>query len=56
MFAYSENDLYCEQVPLADLGAQRGTPVYVYSAGAILGTYAPTTRPSATFRTPCATR
>jgi diaminopimelate decarboxylase len=35
MFAYSENDLYCEQVPLADLAHRVGTPAYVYSSQAI---------------------
>ena len=35
MFAYSENDYYCEQVPLADLAHATGTPAYVYSAQAI---------------------
>jgi len=25
MFLYSQNDLYCEQVPLADLAARTGT-------------------------------
>ena len=36
MFAYSEQDLYCEQVPLADLAARVGTPAYVYSSQSIL--------------------
>jgi diaminopimelate decarboxylase len=39
MFAYSGNDLYCEQVPLADLAHRIGTPAYVYSSAAILGSY-----------------
>ena len=39
MFAYSHDDLYCEQVPLADLAAQTGTPVYVYSSHSILENY-----------------
>jgi diaminopimelate decarboxylase len=39
MFSYSGNDLYCEQVPLADLAARIGTPAYVYSSAAILGSY-----------------
>ena len=39
MFSYSENDLYCEQVPLADLGHRVGTPAYVYSSQAILDNY-----------------
>ncbi|MCX6627236.1 MAG: diaminopimelate decarboxylase [Candidatus Solibacter sp.] len=40
MFAYSQNDYYCEQVPLADLAHQAGTPAYVYSSQAILQNYA----------------
>jgi len=39
MFSYSENDLYCEQVPLADLAHHVGTPAYVYSRQAILDNY-----------------
>src|SRR5579883_1488194 len=39
MFAYSGNDLYCEQVPLADLAHRIGTPAYVYSGIAILCNY-----------------
>jgi len=39
MFAYSENDFYCEQVPLADLAHRVGTPAYVYSSQVILGNY-----------------
>jgi diaminopimelate decarboxylase len=39
MFSYSGNDLYCEQVPLADLAARAGTPAYVYSSQAILRNY-----------------
>jgi diaminopimelate decarboxylase len=35
MFAYSQNDYYCEQVPLADLAHDVGTPAYVYSSQAI---------------------
>src|SRR5689334_11635247 len=36
MFAYSQNDYYCEQVALADLAHHVGTPAYVYSSGAIV--------------------
>jgi diaminopimelate decarboxylase len=36
MFSYSANDLYCEQVPLADLAAHVGTPAYVYSSHTLL--------------------
>ena len=39
MFSYSGNDLYCEQVPLADLAARVGTPAYVYSSADILCNY-----------------
>lgn len=39
MFSYSESDLYCESVPLADLAARAGTPAYVYSAQAILNNF-----------------
>jgi diaminopimelate decarboxylase len=35
MFSYSDNDLYCEQVPLADLAQKTGTPAYVYSSQTI---------------------
>src|ERR1035437_6138270 len=35
MFSYSGNDLYCEQVALADVARRVGTPAYVYSAGSI---------------------
>jgi diaminopimelate decarboxylase len=39
MFAYSQNDYYCDQVALADLAHRVGTPAYVYSARAILENY-----------------
>jgi diaminopimelate decarboxylase len=39
MFSYSQNDLYCEQVPLADLAAHVGTPAYVYSSESLLSSY-----------------
>jgi diaminopimelate decarboxylase len=39
MFSYSHNDLYCEQVALADLAHRAGTPAYVYSSQAILANY-----------------
>ena len=39
MFHYSEQDLYCENVPLADIARQAGTPAYVYSSGSILENY-----------------
>ena len=39
-FYYSEADLYCEGVPLADVAARVGTPAYVYSSQGILENYA----------------
>ena len=39
MFSYSGNDLYCDQVPLADLAHRAGTPTYVYSSESILRNY-----------------
>jgi diaminopimelate decarboxylase len=39
MFRYSNQDLYCESVPLADIARQAGTPAYVYSSAAILENY-----------------
>jgi diaminopimelate decarboxylase len=30
-FAYRQNTLYCEEVPLADIARREGTPCYVYS-------------------------
>jgi diaminopimelate decarboxylase len=39
MFSYSQNDLYCEEVPLADLAARAGTPAYVYSSRSLLANY-----------------
>ena len=34
-FHYQDNALYAEQVPLADIAAQFGTPCYVYSRAAL---------------------
>ncbi|MFN7998996.1 MAG: diaminopimelate decarboxylase [Bryobacteraceae bacterium] len=39
MIRYSQNDLYCEDVPLADIARSTGTPAYVYSSAAILGNF-----------------
>ena len=39
MFHYSNQDLYCEDVPLADIAHRAGTPAYVYSSAAILESY-----------------
>ena len=38
-FVYREDTLYCDGVALADIARRAGTPVYVYSAAAILGRY-----------------
>jgi diaminopimelate decarboxylase len=35
-FPYHNNQLFCEDVPLAQLAAAEGTPLYVYSQSAIL--------------------
>jgi diaminopimelate decarboxylase len=39
MFSYSQNDFYCEEVPLVDLARRIGTPAYVYSSRTILTNY-----------------
>jgi len=39
MFHYSNQDLYCENVPLADIARQAGTPAYVYSSAIVLENY-----------------
>src|SRR6516162_2633968 len=39
MFSYSDSDLYCENVALADLATRVGTPAFVYSAQSILENY-----------------
>ncbi|MBV8046503.1 MAG: diaminopimelate decarboxylase [Paludibacterium sp.] len=36
---YRENDLYIEDLPLADIAAQYGTPAYVYSQDALTAAY-----------------
>ncbi|MCA9919604.1 MAG: hypothetical protein KC445_16710, partial [Anaerolineales bacterium] len=35
-FQYQNNQLYCENIPLADLAKTYGTPLYVYSRAAIV--------------------
>lgn len=35
-FGYLEDNLYCEQTPLADIAKSEGTPCYVYSAQGVL--------------------
>ena len=37
-FQYRDRQLYCEDVPVAELAARFGTPLYVYSQSAILET------------------
>jgi diaminopimelate decarboxylase len=37
-FCYRDGQLYCEEVPVAELAHRFGTPLYVYSQGAILAT------------------
>ena len=36
-FHYRDRDLYCEDVPVAELATKYGTPLYVYSQAAIIG-------------------
>lgn len=36
-FQYRDNQLFCEDISVADLADKYGTPLYVYSASAILG-------------------
>ena len=38
-FSYQNGSLYCEDVNLAALAAEHGTPLYVYSAATILDHY-----------------
>jgi diaminopimelate decarboxylase len=38
-FAYRQNALYCEDVPLAEVAARAATPCYVYSAATILDNF-----------------
>ena len=35
LFKYRGGRLYCEDVPVADLAARHGTPLYIYSAGTL---------------------
>jgi diaminopimelate decarboxylase len=39
MFSYSQNDYYCEGVPLADVARRVGTPAYVYSSQAVIDNF-----------------
>jgi diaminopimelate decarboxylase len=38
-FHYDGVDLYCEQVPLAEIAAKNGTPCYVYSSRTLIENY-----------------
>ena len=38
-FVYKDGELHCERVPLTDIAAKYGTPLYVYSAGAVRERY-----------------
>jgi diaminopimelate decarboxylase len=38
-FPYRDGQLYCEEVPVAKLAEQFGTPLYIYSQNAILETF-----------------
>lgn len=38
-FHYRDGDLYCEDAPVADLCAEHGTPLYIYSHAALTGQY-----------------
>ncbi len=38
-FDYRNGELFCEDVPVADIAAGAGTPVYIYSAATLLGHY-----------------
>src|SRR5271157_308578 len=35
-FHYRDRDLFCEEIPVADLASRFGTPLYLYSQTAIL--------------------
>jgi diaminopimelate decarboxylase len=39
MFSYSQDDLYCESVALADIAHHAGTPCYVYSSQSFLDNF-----------------
>ncbi len=39
LFAYKNDQLFCEGVAVADIAAAAGTPVYIYSAGTLLRHY-----------------
>ena len=38
-FHYRDGDLYCEDMPVGDLCAEHGTPLYIYSHAALTGQY-----------------
>src|SRR5215213_7435834 len=37
-FHYRDGQLYCEEIPVAELAQRYGTPLYIYSRASILGT------------------
>ncbi|MFZ5518961.1 MAG: diaminopimelate decarboxylase [Candidatus Zhuqueibacterota bacterium] len=39
LFRYQNNEFYCDEVKMADLAAEHGTPLYVYSKKMIVGNY-----------------
>ena len=39
LFEYRDGQLYCEQVPVAQIAQQLGTPTYIYSAGTFVQHY-----------------
>ena len=55
-FEYRGDELYCEDVPLAKIAAEVGTPVYVYSHATLERHYRCSTRRSAGTGTSSATR
>ena len=38
LFHYRDGQLYCEDLSVADIAEKYGTPLYIYSQNAILGT------------------
>ena len=55
-FHYRDGQLYCEDVPAAELAGRFGTPLYVYSQASILGTLRRSSRRSPSSTPWCATR
>ncbi|HTA31210.1 MAG TPA: hypothetical protein VK731_12040, partial [Candidatus Cybelea sp.] len=38
-FAYRQNELFCEQMPVRQLAAKYGTPLYIYSQETLAGRF-----------------